>query len=82
MKCGDLQGRMKRLSDRIADVRDLAGRRNRGHGRSKRWRVTRGTDQTNRRGCWGGPFSAKVMRRAQSRQFAAVQRLRDRRHQQ
>jgi hypothetical protein len=73
---------MKRLSDRAADARDMAGYRDRSHGRCQGWRVAGGTDQTNRRGRWGGARRTKVMRRAQWHQFAAVQGLRDRRHQQ
>jgi hypothetical protein len=60
-----LQGRMKRLSNRAADARDMAGSHDGGHVYRQGWRVAGGADQTNRRGRWGGPRRTKVMRSAQ-----------------
>ena len=82
MKREHLQRRMKRLADRSADVRDMAGRRHRDYGCGQGWRVAGNADQTNGRGSWSRPRRTKVTLSAQGNQFAAVHGLGDRRHQQ
>ena len=72
-----MQGGMKAFPDRVENVGNMTGRKDRGHGRRQPWCVSADADQTD---CWGRlcrTLSAGMVRSAERRGLTGIQRLGD-----